>query len=136
MVTHLLTILDPLSLCMSQFLCSQSSFVLVLRSGIEHKPQDAGFDVGEPGNGADRSVCYLWSMVGDNLGAANLEGAVRVTEVTQSEEACTIPVLGLMFKKAFSVSVAKPNVGRGNRGRILPSPCTAFSQSLSVNSFR
>ncbi|CAH3129034.1 unnamed protein product [Porites lobata] len=25
--------------------------------------------------------------------AVNLEGAVRVTEVTQSEEACTIPVL-------------------------------------------
>ena len=28
-----------------------------------------------------------------NLGAANLEGAVRVTEVTQSEEACSIPIL-------------------------------------------
>ena len=28
-----------------------------------------------------------------NLGAANLEGAVRVTEVTQSEEACSTPVL-------------------------------------------
>ena len=51
------------------------------------------FDVGEPGNGADRPVGYLWSVVGDNLGAVNLEGAVRVTEVTQSEEACTIPVL-------------------------------------------
>ena len=74
-------------------MCSQASFVLVLLSGIEHKPQDVGFDVGEPGNGADRSVAYLWSMVGDNLGAVNLEGAVRVTEVTQSEEACTIPVL-------------------------------------------
>ena len=28
-----------------------------------------------------------------NLGAVNLEGAVRVTEVTQSEEACSIPIL-------------------------------------------
>ena len=28
-----------------------------------------------------------------NLGAVNLEGAVRVTEVTQSEEACSISVL-------------------------------------------
>ena len=92
-VTHLLTILDPFSLGMSQFLCCQSSFVLVLLSGIEHKPQDVGFDVGEPGNGADRPVGYLCSRVGDNLGAVNLEGAVRVTEVTQSEEACTIPVL-------------------------------------------
>ena len=73
-------------------MCCQSSFVLVLLSGIEHKPQDEGFDVGEPGNGADRSVGYLWSMVEDNLGAVNLEGAVRVTEVTQSEEACTIVV--------------------------------------------
>ena len=72
-------------------MCSQASFVLVLLSGIEHKPQDVGFDVGEPGNGADRSVAYLWSMVGDNLGAVNLEGAVRVTEVTQSEEAWSIP---------------------------------------------
>ena len=93
MVTHLLTILDPFSLGMSQFLCSQASFVLVLLSGIAHKPQDVGFDTGEPGNGADRPVGYLWSMVGDNLGAVNLEGAVRVTEVTQSEEACSIPVL-------------------------------------------
>ena len=74
-------------------MCSQASFVLVLLSGIEQKPQDVGFDVAEPGNGADRSVGYLWSMVGDNLGAINLKGAVRVTEVTQSEEACTIPVL-------------------------------------------
>ena len=74
-------------------MCCQSSFVLVLLSGIEHKPQDVGFDVGEPGNGADRPVGYLCSRVGDNLGAVNLEGAVRVTEVTQSEEACTIPVL-------------------------------------------
>ena len=73
-------------------MCCQSSFVLVLFSGIEHKPQDEGFDVGEPRNGADRSVGYLWSMVGDNLGAVNLEGAVRVTEVTQSE-ACSIPIL-------------------------------------------
>ena len=32
-------------------------------------------------------------MVGDNLGAVNLEGAVRVTEVTQAEEECSIPVL-------------------------------------------
>ena len=72
---------------------SELPVVLVLLSGIEHKPQDVGFDVGEPGNGADRSVGYLWSMVGDNLGAVNLEGAVRVTEVTQSEEACSIPVL-------------------------------------------
>ena len=32
-------------------------------------------------------------MGGDNLGAVNLEGDVRVTEVTQSEEACSIPVL-------------------------------------------
>ena len=95
MVTHLLTILilDPFSLGMSQFLCSQASFFLVLLSGIAHKPQDAGFDAGEPGNGADRPVAYLWSMVGDNLRAVNLEGAVRVTEVTQSEEACSIPVL-------------------------------------------
>ena len=75
---------------MSRFLCSQASFVLVLLSGIAHKPQDAGFDAGEPGNGDDRPVGYLWSMVGDNLGAVNLEGAVRVTEVTQSEEACSI----------------------------------------------
>ena len=74
-------------------MCSQASFVLVLLSCIEHKPQDVGFDVGEPGNGADRPVGYLWSVVGDNLGAINLEGAVSVTEVTQSEEACTIPVL-------------------------------------------
>ena len=67
--------------------------VLVLLSGIAHKPQDVGFDVGEPGNGTDRPVGCLWSLVEDNLGAVNLEGAVRVTEVTQSEEACTIPVL-------------------------------------------
>ena len=93
MVTHLLTILDLFSLGMSQFLCCQSSFVLVLLSSLAHKPKDAGFDVGELGNGADRSVGYLWSMVGDNLGAVNLEGAVRVTEVTQSEEACSIPIL-------------------------------------------
>ena len=93
MVTHLLTILDPFALGMSRFLCSQASFVLVLLSGIAHKPQDVGFDSGEPGNGADRPVGYLWSMVGDNLGAVNLEGAVRVTEVTQLEEACSIPVL-------------------------------------------
>ena len=93
MVTHLLTFLDPLPLGMSQFLCCQSSFVLVLLSGLAHKPQDAGFDVGELRNGADRSVGYLWSMVGDNLGAVNLEGAVRVTEVTQSEEACSMTVL-------------------------------------------
>ena len=93
MVTHLLTILDPLSLDMSQFLCSQASFVLVLLSGFAHKPQDVGFDSGEPENGADRPVGYLWSMAGDNLGAVNLEGAVRVTEVTQLEEACSIPVL-------------------------------------------
>ena len=32
-------------------------------------------------------------MVGDNLEAVNLEGAVRVNEVTQPEEACSIPVL-------------------------------------------
>ena len=38
-------------------------------------------------------LVYLWSMVEDNLGAVNLEGAIRVTEVTQSEEACRIPVL-------------------------------------------
>ena len=93
MVTHLLTILDPLSLGMSQFLCCQSFFVLVLLSGLAHKPQDAGFDVGELRNGADRSVGYLWSMVGDNLGAVNLEGAVRITEVTQSEETRSIPIL-------------------------------------------
>ena len=50
MVTHLLTILDPFALGMSQFLCSQASpsFVLVLLSGIAHKPQDVGFDSGEP----------------------------------------------------------------------------------------
>ena len=93
MVTHLLTILDPFALGMSQFLCSQASFVLVLLFGIVHKPQDVGFDAGEPGNGADRPVGYLCSRVGDNLGAVNLEGAVRVTEVTQLEEACSIPVL-------------------------------------------
>ena len=52
MVTQLLTILDPFSLGMSQFLCCQASFVLVLLSGIEHKPEDVGFDVGEPGNGS------------------------------------------------------------------------------------
>ena len=72
---------------------SELPVVLVLLSGIAHTPQDVGFDVGEPGNGADRPVGYLWSMVEDNLGAVNLEGAVRVTEVTQSEEACTIAVL-------------------------------------------
>ena len=93
MVTHLLTILDPFSLGMSQFLCSQGPFVIVLLSGIAHKPQDAGFDAGEPGNGADGPFGCKWPMVRDNLGAVNLEGAVRVTEVTQSEEACTIPVL-------------------------------------------
>ncbi|CAH3180931.1 unnamed protein product [Porites lobata] len=32
-------------------------------------------------------------LIYDNLGAVNLEGAVRVTEVTQSEEACSIPIL-------------------------------------------
>ena len=74
-------------------MCCQSSFVLVLLSGIEQKPQDVGFDVGEPGNGADRPVGCRWPMAGDNLGAVNLEGAVRVTEVTQSEEACSIPIL-------------------------------------------
>ena len=78
---------------MSQFLCSQASFVLALLSGIAHKPQDVAFDAGELGNGADRPVGCLWPMVGDNLGAVNLEGAVRVTEVTQAEEACSIPVL-------------------------------------------
>ena len=78
---------------MRQFLCSQSSFVLVLLSGIAHKPQDVGFDTVEPENGADRTVGCLWPVVGDNLGAVNLEGAVRVTEVTQAEEACSIPVL-------------------------------------------
>ena len=78
---------------MSQFLCSQGLFVLVLLSGVAHKPQDAGFDAGEPGNGADGPVGCLWPMVGDNLGAVNLEGAVRVTEVTQADEACSIPVL-------------------------------------------
>ena len=89
----MLTILDPFSLGMSQFLCSQACFVLVLLSGIAHKPQDVSFDTGEPGNDADRPVGCLWPMVGDNLGAVNLEGVVRVTEVTQSEEACTIAVL-------------------------------------------
>ena len=72
-------------------MCSQASFVLVLLSGIAHKPQDVSFDTGEPGNGADRPVGCRWPMVGDNLGAVNLEGAVRVTEVTQSEEAWSIP---------------------------------------------
>ena len=48
---------------MSQFLCSQASFVLVLLSGIAHKPQDVGFDAGEPGNGADGPVGCLWPMV-------------------------------------------------------------------------
>ena len=72
---------------------SELPVVLVLLSGIAHKPQDVGFDVGEPGHGADRPVGYLWSMVEDNLGAVNLGGAVRVTEVTQSEEACSIHVL-------------------------------------------
>ena len=89
----MLTILDPFSLGMSQFLCSQSSFGLVLLSGIAHKPQDVGFDAGEPGNGADRPVGCLWPMVRGNLEAVNLKGAVRVTEVTQAEEACSIPVL-------------------------------------------
>ena len=74
-------------------MCIQASFVLILLSGIAHKPQDVSFDTGEPGNGADRPVGCRWPMVGDNLGAVNLEGAVRVTEVTQSEEACSIPVL-------------------------------------------
>ena len=74
-------------------MCSQASFVLVLLSGIVHKPQDVGFDAGEPGNGADRPVGCLWPMAGDNLGAVNLEGAGSVTEVTQAEEACSIPVL-------------------------------------------
>ena len=78
---------------MSRFLCSLASFVLVLLSGIAHKAQDVGFDAGEPGNGADRPVGCRWPMVGDNLGAVNSEGAVRVTEVTQSEEACSIPIL-------------------------------------------
>ena len=87
-------------------MCCQSSFVLVLFSGIEHKPQDEGFDVGEPGNGADRSVGYLWSMVADNLGAVNLEGAVRVTEVTQSEEACSIPIL--FTNATYAVAKSKP----------------------------
>ena len=40
-------------------LCGQASFVLVLLSGIVHKPQDLGFDAGEPGNGADRPVGCL-----------------------------------------------------------------------------
>ena len=35
---------------MSQLLCSQASFVLVLLSGSAHKPKDVGFDAGEPGN--------------------------------------------------------------------------------------
>ena len=74
-------------------MCSQASFVLVLLSGTAHKPQDVSFDTGEPGNGADRPVGCLWPMTGDNLGAVNLEGAVRVTEVTQAEEACSNPVL-------------------------------------------
>ena len=78
---------------MSRFLCSQASFVLVLLSGIAHKAQDVGFDAGEPGNCADRPVGCLWPMAGDNLGAVNLEGDVRVTEVTQAKEACSIPVL-------------------------------------------
>ena len=78
---------------MSRFLCSQASFVLVLLSGIAHKPQDVSFDTGESGNGADRPVGCLWPVVGDNLGAVNLQGAFRVTEVTQPEEACSIPVL-------------------------------------------
>ena len=77
----MLTILDPFSLGMSRFFCSQASFVLVLLSGIADKAQDVGFDTGEPGNGADGPVGCLWPMVGDNLGAVNLEGAVRVTEV-------------------------------------------------------
>ena len=46
---------------------SELPVVLVLLSGIAHKPQDVGFDVGEPGNGANRPVGYLWSMVEDNL---------------------------------------------------------------------
>ena len=89
----MLTILDPFSLGMSQFLCSQASFVLVLLSGIAHEPQEVSFDTGEPGNGADRPFGFLWPMVGDNPGAVDFEGAVRVTEVTQAEEACSIPVL-------------------------------------------
>ena len=89
----MLTTLDPFSLGMSQFLCSQASFVLALLSGIAPKPQDVDFDAGEPGNGADRPVGCLWPMVGDNLGAVNLEGTVRVTEVTQADDVCSIPVL-------------------------------------------
>ena len=78
---------------MSRFLCSLASFVLVLLSGIAHKAQDVGFDAGAPGNCADRPVCCLWPMAGDNLRAVNLEGEVRVTEFTQAKEACSIPVL-------------------------------------------
>ena len=74
-------------------MCSQASFVLVLLSGTAHKAEDVSFDTGEPGNGADRPVGCLWPIVGDNLAAVNSEGAVRVTEVTQSEEACSISVL-------------------------------------------
>ncbi|CAH3187558.1 unnamed protein product [Porites lobata] len=47
---------------------------------------------------ANRYVSLEMVLIGllviyDNLGAVNLEGAVRVTEVTQSEEACSIPIL-------------------------------------------
>ena len=57
MVTHLLTILDPLAQGLTQM-----SLEMVLIDLL-------------------------------NLGAVNLEGAVKVTEVTQSEEACSTPVL-------------------------------------------
>ena len=75
------------SLGMSQFWCSQGCLVLVLLSGIEHKPQDEGFDAVEPVNGSDRPVGCLWSMVESNLEAVNLDVTVRVTEGTQPEEA-------------------------------------------------
>ena len=59
MLTHLLTILEPFSFGMSQFL-----------------------------NVLSELLCLEIT-----LGAVNLEGAVRVIEVTQSEEACIIPIL-------------------------------------------
>ena len=85
---------------MSQFLCSQASFVLVLLSGIAHKAQDVGFDAGEPGNCADRPVGCLWPMAGDNLGAVNLEGVVRVTKQRKRVASLSCSSI-LMFKKAF-----------------------------------
>ena len=53
-----------------------------------------------------------------NLGAANLEGAVRVTEVTQSEEACSTPVLFTKtdVKESFLSISCKTKLTAGESG--------------------